>query len=597
MIEKKRTKAVIALLIIGIILLSGCINKSEVTKEQLIEKYNKLKAQYETEKLQGNNVTEVESLAEKAKQAYDRGEYDEVNKLLDKAFETLNNAKITTKTSVPSTTGSQQKNLISSNKSWLFQGIIYETHPYYYPNHSFKEITQQIPSLADLGIKTIYLMPIWEHEPLPSEENKFRYGFIYHIIDYYKISKEFGTEEELKEMIATAHKYDMKIIFDLVTCCTPEDSIIYNNGWTLSMPLSELQGKVSKLEYTKIRGNDYVYSNCTPPQQNVIVNCDIFGRIMNDKVIINFYPSPGFGYTTDKTNPELINYFTQVTKYYAKEFNIDGWRVDAPQNSWNADIISGDHSINKLLRSLEKELKMIKPDTILFLESSAIASTPNEDIPDPVLDETADISYSYYFYNKLKKLLAENANSEELDIAIINEKIWYDRIRSYFVENHDQPRINNRLPHLNRPLLVLITTISGVPMIQAGQEIGATNMFLSEAPVIWSEGDYELRAFYKKVFEIRNRNDALKYGSIKNIWKSGDKSFAYLKNYNDNNVVVVINFQSKTILNILNLPFESGVVLHDELNNESFVVNDPNNFELKLQPYGSRILVLNTGTQ
>ncbi len=49
-----------------------------------------------------------------------------------------------------------------AEKSWLYyEGPIYETHPYYYDG-TFKGLTKQIPSIADLGVKTIYLMPIWE---------------------------------------------------------------------------------------------------------------------------------------------------------------------------------------------------------------------------------------------------------------------------------------------------------------------------------------------------------------------------------------------------------------------------------------------------
>ena len=61
------------------------------------------------------------------------------------------------------------------------QDIIYETHPYYYPHHSFAEITAQIPSLSTLGINMIYLMPIWEYlSPV----------WVYAIYDYYTISSD-----------------------------------------------------------------------------------------------------------------------------------------------------------------------------------------------------------------------------------------------------------------------------------------------------------------------------------------------------------------------------------------------------------------------
>ncbi|MCX9012720.1 MAG: alpha-glucosidase C-terminal domain-containing protein [Candidatus Methanoperedens sp.] len=126
---------------------------------------------------------------------------------------------------------------------------------------------------------------------------------------------------------------------------------------------------------------------------------------------------------------------------------------------------------------------------------------------------------------------------------------------------------------------------------EKGQEIGATNPYLSDAPVEWDKGDYELKDFYKKVIGIRNRNDALKYGSTENVWKAGDNTFAYLRSYTESKAAIVINFQNKEVSSTLSLPFESGIILRDELNNESFVVNDPNNFKIKLQPYGSRILV------
>lgn len=89
--------------------------------------------------------------------------------------------------------------------------------------------------------------------------------------------------------------------------------------------------------------------------------------IADDKVISLQYPQVGWGFAVDKTNPEMIEYFTEVAKYYVKEYDIDGWRVDAPSDNWNPDIISGDHSSKQLLRSVKTEITKIKLDAILFI--------------------------------------------------------------------------------------------------------------------------------------------------------------------------------------------------------------------------------------
>lgn len=463
--------------------------------------------------------------------------------------------------------------------NWIKEGAIYETHPYYYVDGTFKSMTEKIPSIADLGVKTIYLMPIWEHVPAPNGEMK--YGYIYSIYDYYNISSEFGTKDDLKELVATVHKYNMKIVFDLVTCCTPRKSIIYNNDWTFRVPLSELNNKGLDLKATTRNNNNIVASECVTGK-NEYSMCKLSGTASGSDVILDNYPISNFGPAVDRTNPEVVDYFTKMTEYYVKEYDIDGWRVDTSANNWNPEIVSGDHSITKLLKSVKDAITKVKPDAIIMPENPSIK-----------LDEIAQISYEPY---KLKDTIYERIENDSMTSKqFINllqqQKIGYNRTRAYFVETHDSGRINEMAPQLDKPLLVLISTVPGVPMIQAGQEIGATNKFRSHTPVDWTNGDYELNNFYKKVFKIRNNNSALKYGSIENVFKAGENTYAYLRSYESNKVIVVINFDDKPVSSTLDLPLKSGTVLHDKLNDESFTVNKPNNFKITLPAYGARILV------
>ncbi len=470
---------------------------------------------------------------------------------------------------------------------WIRQGPVYETHPYYYPNHSFKEITGQIPSLSELGIKTIYLMPIWMHEKIEPYHNG-----LYLIIDYYRIDPVYGTERDLRELINTAHEYDMKVLLDLVTAVAPTRSILYN--WTLKIPLTTLQETGLKLKTQHIDSDpehtyegDFIYSSDCFKNKNMM--CKVFGKIDGETVILYTYPKPKFGPALDRTNPEVVDYFTNVAGYYIREYDIDGWRLDSTYNTWNPELFLGDHSIIKLTRNMKKIDNKGRSGTILLAEHPSIE-----------LDETNEISYILYdllFKQIGNGIVVEHIGSHKLVDLLKNDTIGHNRTRLYFGETHDSPRGNALLPQINKPWIVFISTIPGVPMIQAGQEIGANNAWFydgktSRPQVDWKNGDYQLREFYKRVFNIRNSNNALKYGDIQNIWKSGDNTYAYSRTYDDERVVIVINFNGKEVTSVLDVPYKRGDRLKDKLSDEIFTVVDPTNFRVSVPAYGSRILML-----
>jgi len=146
------------------------------------------------------------------------------------------------------------------------------------------------------------------------------------------------------------------------------------------------------------------------------------------------------------------------------------------------------------------------------------------------------------------------------------------------------------------PSVVLVSTIPGVPYIGLYELFGSrladklheiSGDSVATAP--------KRRAFWKKVLNIRNRSNALKYGTIENVWKSGDNTYTYLREYKNEKVVVVINFLNKRAVSTLNLSFlTKGTILYDELNNEKLIVDDPSNFKISLPAYSSRILILKT---
>ena len=74
---------------------------------------------------------------------------------------------------------------------------------------TYREFTRNIlPMIAASGYNTVQLMAIQEHP--------FYGSFGYHVSNFFAASSRFGTPDDLKELIDTAHGYGLRVIMDLV---------------------------------------------------------------------------------------------------------------------------------------------------------------------------------------------------------------------------------------------------------------------------------------------------------------------------------------------------------------------------------------------
>ena len=103
------------------------------------------------------------------------------------------------------------------NKRWtpsrIREPIIYEAHVGMAGEeprlHSFAEFTKNVlPRIAALGYNTVQLMAVQEHPYYGS--------FGYHVSSFFAPSSRFGTPEELKELIDTAHGLGLAVLLDVV---------------------------------------------------------------------------------------------------------------------------------------------------------------------------------------------------------------------------------------------------------------------------------------------------------------------------------------------------------------------------------------------
>ena len=99
----------------------------------------------------------------------------------------------------------EQIKYIPEDKDWLKKGIVYSMYVDHFAKN-FEGMKEKIGYLKDLGVKTIWLLPILES---PMQDQGFD------ISDYYKVRSDLGTNEEFYDLINEIHKNGMKIIFDV----------------------------------------------------------------------------------------------------------------------------------------------------------------------------------------------------------------------------------------------------------------------------------------------------------------------------------------------------------------------------------------------
>ena len=107
---------------------------------------------------------------------------------------------------------------------WLQEGVIYEIFPRDFSNEgNFNGITARLDELRDLGVNILWLMPI---HPIGEKMRKGTIGSPYAVRDYYAINPAYGSEADLKRLVAEAHKRQLKVIIDIVANHTAWDSVL-----------------------------------------------------------------------------------------------------------------------------------------------------------------------------------------------------------------------------------------------------------------------------------------------------------------------------------------------------------------------------------
>lgn len=225
----------------------------------------------------------------------------------------------------------------------------------------------------------------------------------------------------------------------------------------------------------------------------------------------------------DYSVPEVRAYMTQVALYWLGAAGVDGFRVDAsvyvPMSFW---------------REFYPAIKEAYPEAFLLSESG-----------EPWLLQAFDAQYDWEFERLLSRVL-QGESAAVLALHLSSDKEPFRKVR--YLENHDHPRwLARHSRESTVPAALLLTTAPGIPMIQAGQEYGATRQLsLFDPDRLVTPGDQEVYRVYRELLALRAAHPELRRGAVKFLRVQGfDRALAYLRGVDDGAaeaILVLVNF-------------------------------------------------------
>ncbi|GAA4278449.1 alpha-amylase family glycosyl hydrolase [Aquimarina mytili] len=367
--------------------------------------------------------------------------------------------------------------------------VIYEANIRQYSEEgSFKAFTKDIPELRKLGVKILWIMPIY---PISTTKSKGSLGSYYAISDYTKVNPEFGTIEDFRELVKTAHDNGIYVILDWVANHT---------GW----------------DHTWLKEHPEYYTKDEAGNITHTVDTD-----WTDVADLNY------------DNQEMREQMKKDMIYWLKEEGVDGFRCDVagmvPVDFWDATVA---------------ELKKIKPVFMLA-----------EGWEPELLENAFDMGYGWDTHHKMNDIAQGKADAKEWDKRMVQIDTMYakDDILMNFTSNHDENSWNGTVQERMGDAAAMFAALSyvapGMPLIYSGQEYDMDKrlLFFEKDTIIKKKGKFF--PLYEKLGKLKNNNPALHGGknaaSYTRIKTSDDNKVLVFKREKDNNTIVFVSNMTK----------------------------------------------------
>jgi glycosidase len=366
---------------------------------------------------------------------------------------------------------------------WARSANIYEINVRQYTSEgTFNAFAKHLPRLKDMGVRILWFMPI---HPIGKVNRLGTLGSYYSISDYKAANPEFGSIDDFRQLVNTAHHLGFKVIIDWVANHTAWDHV-----WTYT-----------NKNYFELDGT----GNFRSPYD------------WSDVIQINH------------DNTEQQDAMIDAMKFWLQECNIDGFRCDMahliPVSFW---------------KKARKELDAVKH---LFWLAETEDAAYHE-----VFDATYTWEFLHkmeaYWRGQTDTAGLDSVLYKYNDSFPQDALRTY--FTSNHDENSHSGSEYERLGDSVKAFAVICAVWNGVPLIYSGQELPNKKRlkFFDKDEIEWTP-NCELHHFYKTLLELHSNNSALNAGDDSVVTYrlnvSDSRAFCFLSKSRDKQVLVIVN--------------------------------------------------------
>jgi len=371
------------------------------------------------------------------------------------------------------------------DKDWIYATNVYEVNLRQYTEEgSFRAFSAHLPRLKDMGVKTLWFMPL---TPISAAGRKGTMGSYYACAHYTAINPEFGTAEECRALFRRARDMGFTILIDWVANHTGWD-----HEWTRTHPEWYLKDPQTG-DFLKASG-------------------------MDDIIELDF------------SQPDMRRAMIEAMRYWVQHYDIDGFRCDLA--SW-VELPFWEEAIPELNR--EKPLFWLAEADVL--ESPAYMQYFDAYYTWKWMHDSAAFCRGERSFHDLLQVLHQYRLSPALPA-------WFT---SNHDENSWNGTEYEKYGGLAPLLAVFSCTFPGIPLLYSGQEIPNRKrlQFFDKDPIDW-DAEITLHEFYKTLLNLHASHPALRANvPFERMYNGADNQvLAYRREAEGAVILVLLNFSA-----------------------------------------------------
>ena len=407
-------------------------------------------------------------------------------------------------------------------------------------------VQEHLPYLKDLGVTTLWLTPILKNGTAADYHG-------YGAVDLYAVDPHFGSLGDYQELIAAAHKQQMKVLFDVVP-----NHVGPLHPWVKNPPTPDWFHGTAETHLSSsmpIKG-DFYGQPSTQKQSN-----DLFEALvdphMPEALRKNLTNGWFFNILPDLNteNPLVAEYLIQNAIWWAETSGLDGYRIDTfpyvPRVFWS----QWHTSLRALYPRLSTVGEVFHPDPTVT--SFYAGGRKGWDGVDTQLTTVFD--FPTYF--ALRDVLFNGAPAGRLTNVLRQDSLYpHPDYLVLFFGNHDTTRFANAPgASLGKDKLAfgLALTLRGIPEIYYGDEIGMIGGEdpdnRHDFPGGWAEDQgnaftaegrtpdqQQLFAYVQKLLRLRAENESLRGGRLWHL-AVDESAYVFLRETDEEKLVVAFH--------------------------------------------------------